>query len=131
MMPGSLDPTTATRLAKICGLLGSDQDGERSAAAWQATKLLRSQGLTWTDVFTPALPPPSRPQPRPAYQHPTYHTPVAVHVAKAEWAQRFPDRLTPWEAKFLADLRLRRSLTPKQASVLDGILAKMPRAGAA
>ena len=40
----------ATRFRKIVGLLGSDQAGERSAAALKATAMLREAGKTWADV---------------------------------------------------------------------------------
>ena len=115
-MLGSLNPSVAAKLAKICGLLGSDQDGERSAAAWQATRLLRTQGLSWADVFTPALPPPQ-----------AVH---ASHIAKAQWAQQFSARLSPWERSFLADISRRHRLTMKQAAALDGILLKLRQGGA-
>lgn len=38
------------RFRKIIGLLGSDQVGERSAAALKATAMLRKGGKTWADV---------------------------------------------------------------------------------
>jgi len=42
------------RLIRILGLLGSDQPGERAAAAAQAHRLLMSLGVTWADVLDPA-----------------------------------------------------------------------------
>ena len=117
-MLGSLDTSVATKLAKIAGLLGSDQDGERSAAAWHATKLLQAHGLSWLDVFTPALPPPQ----------PPLHAP---HVAAVQWALQFPDRLSPWERRFLADIGRRYRLSAKQAAALDGIVAKLRMGGCA
>ena len=112
-----LNPAVATKLAKVCGLLGSDHDGERSTAAWHATKLLQAQGMTWADVFAPALPPPQ----------PTLHAP---HVAAVQWALQFPDRLTAWECRFLADIGRRTRLTTKQAAKLDGIVHKLRGGGA-
>lgn len=38
------------RLRKMLGMLGSDQPGERSAAALKATELLRDAGMSWADV---------------------------------------------------------------------------------
>ena len=122
----ALNPSLATKLAKICGLLGSDHDGERSAAAWQATRLLRAQGLSWADVFAPALPPPPR---HPVYAGPSYAAPMTRHAAKVRHAQRYPERLTDWEASFLADLGRCRSLSTKQAAALGRIVAKMPPGG--
>lgn len=37
-------------LRKLCGLLGSEHDGERATAARKATEFLRTQGLTWQDI---------------------------------------------------------------------------------
>lgn len=45
-----MDEAAQTRLRKICGLLGSDHDGERAAAAAKATALLREAGKTWADI---------------------------------------------------------------------------------
>lgn len=44
------DAITMARFRKFCGLLGSEHDGERAAAALKATELLRTQGKTWADV---------------------------------------------------------------------------------
>jgi hypothetical protein len=124
----ALDPSIATKLAKICSLLGSHHDGERSAAAHAATKLLRAQGLSWEDVFTPALPAPPQ---WPVHREPTYQASVMSHAAKVRHARRYPERLTNWEVTFLADLGRCRSLSPKQAVALDRIMAKVPLAGGA
>jgi hypothetical protein len=110
-MLGRFDPSVVARLSKIAGLFGSDHGGERSAAAWQATRLLQAHGLTWADVFAPAQ------SARPAAQAP--------HVAEAQWALRFKDRLNAWEQQFLAGLARRRRITAKQAAVLDGIVRKL------
>ena len=50
-MTALLDPQAAGRLAKVCGMLGSDHPGERANAALAADKLVRSLGLTWRDVI--------------------------------------------------------------------------------
>jgi hypothetical protein len=39
------------KLAKILGLLGSDQMGERAAAGLLATKLLKEANKSWYDVL--------------------------------------------------------------------------------
>jgi hypothetical protein len=49
-MSARLDDTTADRLAKILGLLGSSHAGERASAAAKADALVRGAGLTWRDV---------------------------------------------------------------------------------
>ena len=44
------------KLSKIAGLLGSSVDGERSAAAYRATALIRAAGLTWAELIHAAGP---------------------------------------------------------------------------
>lgn len=39
------------RLDRILGLLGSDQAGERAAAALAATRLVQKHGLTWWEIL--------------------------------------------------------------------------------
>lgn len=39
------------RFTQICGMLGSDHDGERASAAALATKMLKAAGLTWADIL--------------------------------------------------------------------------------
>lgn len=47
----TLAPDVAERLAKLLGMLGSDQPGERAAAALKADELLKREGLSWFDVI--------------------------------------------------------------------------------
>ena len=42
-----------TRLIRILGMLGSDHDGERAAAALAADKLVRGGGWSWSDLLAP------------------------------------------------------------------------------
>ena len=46
-----------TRLIRILGMLGSDHDGERAAAALAADRLVRASGWTWWDLLAPARAP--------------------------------------------------------------------------
>jgi len=46
-----IPPETRERLTKLCGMFGSDHDGERAAAALKADQLVRQHGLTWHDVI--------------------------------------------------------------------------------
>ena len=116
-----LPPGAANKLAKVCGLLGSDQDAERSAAAYQATRILKSHGMTWGDIIQPALP---APKPRYATQRP-------AHAAAVEFALRHAGHLTGWELQFVRDIGRRWRLSPKQAGVLDRIVAQLRQGGAA
>ena len=43
------------RLARVCGLLGSDHDGEALAAARQAEKIRKKVGLTWDELLVPSI----------------------------------------------------------------------------
>jgi hypothetical protein len=47
-----LDPHSAERLVKLLGMLGSNHDGERAAAALKANALVREHGLVWSDVIS-------------------------------------------------------------------------------
>ena len=42
------------RLARVCGLLGSEHDGEALAAARQAEKIRKKLGLTWEELLVPS-----------------------------------------------------------------------------
>ena len=65
---------TRDLLVKLCGMLGSDFEGERASAALKITGLLRRAGLRWDDVLSlpdaPCRPGPaaaSGSEPRPIY----------------------------------------------------------------
>ncbi len=118
-MPAGLDPPTAARLARICALFSSDVSGERSAAAWQAHKLLTAAGLDWHDVFAPAAP--VRVEPAPPSS--------AAHIGAARWALQFHERLTDRERKFLADIGRCRRISAKQAAWLADILRQLRGGG--
>lgn len=45
-----MDALTLARFQKICGMLASDHEGERAAAAVMATRFLKNAGKTWADV---------------------------------------------------------------------------------
>jgi hypothetical protein len=47
----ALSAEAADRLAKLCGLFGSDHAAERATAASMADCLVRAHGLTWPDVI--------------------------------------------------------------------------------
>jgi hypothetical protein len=102
-----LDPKVIDQLAKVCGLLGSKQDGERAAAAWQASRILSENGLTWRELVQAAAgtsiqfdrPPPWRS--------------MADGCLAASW------RLTEWEREFVTTLAsYQRRPTDKQLRLL-------------
>ena len=48
-------PADLDRFRKMLGMLGSDQSGERSAAALKCSAWLREHSLTWADVSLPVV----------------------------------------------------------------------------
>jgi hypothetical protein len=44
------------RLLKVMGMLGSIHTGERAAAAWQVSRMVRQSGLSWSDLLSGAAP---------------------------------------------------------------------------
>ena len=122
-MMAALPPDAAAKLSKICGLLASSHDGERSAAAYKATQLLQSHGLTWSDVIAPARPASTLP-PRPQSHGP-------VHVAVARAALQHAGHLTNWEVAFLQSIARQRRLSLRQEATLTGIVQKLRMGGAA
>ncbi len=120
MSPGQLD---RERLVKLCGMFGSDHDGERANAAAAADKLIRHSGMRWGDVINPALPLPPEPQ-----------TETDDPFRDCDWCLDFRDSgvLTKWEVDFLRSvgIRLARggSLSDKQSRVLARLVEKCRRA---
>jgi hypothetical protein len=52
-----IDPKATNKLAKVCGMFGSDHAGERAAAAALADRMVRELGLQWTDIISVPLVP--------------------------------------------------------------------------
>jgi hypothetical protein len=102
----ALDPNTANVLAKICGMFGSDHDGERATAAAKADQLIRSHGLRWSDIITP----------------PTLATSIEEQI---DFALSRDDLLNAWEEGFLGGIKGRQFLTQKQLAKLGCIMAKI------
>ena len=40
-----------SKFSRVCGILGSDFDSERAAAALAATRMLADCGMTWSELF--------------------------------------------------------------------------------
>lgn len=121
---------TVEKLAKICGLLGSDHDGERSAAAHQASLLLRRHGLTWREVIERGLVRSERRQRKPKREAPT-----AAAPPKPDWRALVRDclccqgRLSKFEIELLRVIWQQPSISPKQRRVLNEIATKLREAG--
>jgi len=106
-MTALLDPAMADKLARICGMFGSDHDGERASAAAMADKIVRAHGLSWFDVISPQL----------SVSDSTVAEKIAFALANI-------GALSMWERGFLYSVNGKRKLSPKQLAVLDEILAK-------
>jgi hypothetical protein len=105
------------RLAKLCGMFGSDHAGERANAAAAADRLIREAGLRWPDLIMPALALPTR----------APHTAADV----IELVIEHEDALTPWERDFARSVqRQRYPLSSKQTEVLKRLFEKACRAEA-
>ncbi len=99
-----LDPSTADKLARICGMFGSDHDGERASAAAMADQMVRACGLTWPELIAPR-------------SVVTIEEQIGVALANL-------DALTTWERGFIYSINGRRNLSPKQQNLLNSIAAK-------
>jgi hypothetical protein len=148
-MTGPLD---RDRLAKLLGLLGSDHDGEVTAAARQAEHLRRAAKLTWSEILSTA-----GPRENPDLRHLFEQLVVdndrllarIVELEAANARLRTQTQTTPpvpenldemlcrllvwerhlsdWERGFVHDLirRRRRRLSPKQCASLGDIVSKI------
>jgi hypothetical protein len=107
MHSDAIPATTRTKLAKLLGLLSSDHQGERDAAALAAARLVKATGLSWAQIITPA----------PVKREPLFST---WRATCAELAKR-PGDLRPWERKFVVDLPGFQRISTKQRYVLKEI----------
>ena len=106
------------RLAKLCGMFGSDHEGERANAAAAADRLVRQAGLRWPDVIAaPRLAPPS-----------PELDPIRDPFGAARFCLDFRVALSVWEAEFCRGVGLQaaagRRLSDKQFAILGRILQK-------
>jgi hypothetical protein len=101
----------ARKLAKICGLFGSEHPGERAAAAAQADKLVREYGLTWGQVISAAR----------SHEPPLDSEPEQL----IRFALGRAELLNDWERSFLTSIQGRWHLTDKQWVKLNQIVEKV------
>jgi hypothetical protein len=117
-----LDPRDADRFGKIIGLLGSNHDGERAAAALKATEFLRARQLGWPDVAEMLKPAPVLYAPIPG-RAPRCHQVDARQCLASGFAWK------PHEADFLRQMTTQRQKpSERQAHWLDGLLDRATRA---
>jgi hypothetical protein len=114
MMMGA--PLDRTKLAKLCGMFGSDHDGERANAAAAAVRLVREAGLRWPDVLSPE---------RPSSAPPRREREITNSAEAIEFVREHPEILTRWEATFIASIATQSfPLTSKQLHVLRKLVDK-------
>lgn len=101
-----------TRLASILGMLGSDHQGERDAAALAANRLVRDRGVAWSDLLAAQ---PAAPEPEPS----------STAQENYRLCSRHTELLTDWERNFLRRLNLARGISPKQREILEQMAAKV------
>jgi hypothetical protein len=104
------------RLARVCGLFGSDHDGEALAAARQAEKIRKKLGLTWDELLVPT------PRPRAADPPPEDLTDwrSACHFCLERYHS-----LTSWELDFVATIaRYQKPPSAKQLRILHRLIAR-------
>ena len=116
-----LPAATAARLARVCGLLGSDFDGERAEAARRATQILRDAGLTWRDLV--AASPASRPAPREPREGRDSVAPFD-HVAAVRQCLADEALFSAWERAFLRTIQHWPRLSPRQRDILGRLVSR-------
>ena len=108
----ALDPQTTERLAKLCGMFGSDHAGERAAAAAKAHELIRALQLTWADVLSSSNSTSTQPE--------TLADKLAL--------LRDHPALTKWELDFVQSVGLFKRVSAKQLAIIDGLVEKVREA---
>ena len=108
-----MSPNLIDRLTKVCGMFGSDHEGERAAAASVADRLLRQHGLSWADVLWAK---PSRS---------TTEDQIDFVLCHGEGI------LDPWQEGFLRGIQGRQFLTKKQLRKLEELVELVSRRAAA
>ncbi len=115
----ALDSREVDRFGKILGLLGSNHDGERAAAALKATEFLTERKLGWYDVAEMLKRPPVVIQP------------VASSRSHHMDARRCLQSGIAWKAhelKFLQQMAVQlQRPSDKQRDWLDGLLDRVAK----
>lgn len=105
------------RLVRLCGMLGSDFDGERANAGRLADNLVREAGLTWDQVIASA---------NASYEEPAYknrrQSPLPAEMAQTCLNARC--LWSEWERKFLTDMLGRLRLSEKQQAILADLYSR-------
>jgi len=105
-MTAPLNLTDRDKLIKLLGMLGSDYIGERASAGALAHRLVKSAGLSWSDLIS--VPATSRrheapPRYRGAYP-PSDPDPSLPHWRQMAFELAAATQATTWEVHFAHDL---------------------------
>jgi hypothetical protein len=110
------------RLARVCGLFGSDHDGEALAAARQAEKIRKKVGLTWEELLVPS--PRQRSGDPPPEDLTDWRWACHFCLERYQW-------LSSWELDFVATVaRYQKPPSAKQMIILRRLLARCRNAAA-
>jgi len=109
------------RLASLCGMLGSDHDGERASAAVQANRIVQDSGLTWREIIDAAFPA-SAPKPEPAMPAQNRGSIYGDHAEVAEWLLDNAETRSAWERAFLHNIKTSGHISEKQRVVSTRII---------
>lgn len=129
-MSAIISARDAKRLAAILARLGSPFENERAIAAEKADQAAKSiPGFCWASVLEQA----SRtvPSPLPAADRaPHSGWPQHGTQARLAWLYRHSDWLNEWEARFVADMHLRRRppYSDKQIATANRIAERVAKA---
>src|SRR4051794_19698248 len=103
------------RLARICGLFGSDHDGEALAAARQAEKIRQKVGLTWEELLVPSIR--QRAKDPPPEELADWRWACHFCLERSQWLRR-------WELEFVATVaRYTKPPSAKQLTILQRFVA--------
>src|SRR5262245_21937128 len=98
------------KLALICGMFGSQHDGERAAAASKAHGIVQELGMTWHQILV----------------FPEDKAEMAEVRRTARTLLKHPELFSDFEIKFLKNLkRYTRSLSQKQRDLLARLIERL------
>ena len=117
-----LAPADLDRFGKLLGLLGSNHDGERAAAALKATEFLNARRMAWLDVAEMLKQPPVLYRPQPV-------SPSRSHQMDARRCLQSGLPWKPHEREFLLQMASQaRRPSDRQQDWLDGLLDRVASA---
>ncbi len=117
-MTAMLSPAERRKLVAILGMMGSAHNGERAAAAALASRLVREKRLTWDVVISAD----GAGTQQAGGRTQGGHGPWSPDGDSLTLCLKWLGELTPWETRFVLDLRQkRRPLTPAQRAKIEQI----------